>query len=85
MMLPRHIIALETLAFHAVRWKRSDDGFVVSRCGFWRIAPVYGGGTRPESYKLYFDNRMAGSGQTQRECKAIAKSYAPRFYNKETR
>lgn len=75
--LPRDIIAAESMAFrrHPIRWKRAVEHFVSSHCGFWHITPVYGGLTRPESYELWFgasDRRRVGSGQTQRECKAVA-------------
>jgi len=44
------------------------------RC--WRIEPVYGGLTRPESYKVLYNGIVVGSGQTQRECKAWAQYVA---------
>lgn len=55
-----------------IRWKRSTGDFVESHDGRWRITPIYGGLTRPESYKLWLDEKVVDSGTTQRECKAIA-------------
>lgn len=74
--LPRTIIAVEAVAFQTrpLRWKRSTGHFVDSHCGFWHIVPKYGGLTRPESYELWFgtsERKCVGSGQTQRECKAL--------------
>jgi hypothetical protein len=57
---------------HPIRWKRSDDGFSVSHDGRLRISPIYGGLTRPESYQIWLDDKVVGSGATQRECKLIA-------------
>ncbi len=58
-----------------IRWKRSTGDYAESHCGRWRITPIYGGLTRPESYKLQLDGKVVGSGQTQRECKAIAEEH----------
>lgn len=61
-----------------IRWKPADDGFVESHCGRWRITPIYGGGTRPESYSLFevgADGRWTRRGwyePTQREAKEHA-------------
>lgn len=76
-MTPSEIIAAEALVFgtRPIRWKRSTGDFVEAHCGFWHITPIYGGLTRPESYELWFGastRRRVGSGQTQRECKAVA-------------
>lgn len=76
-MNPSTIIDAETRGFRTrqIRWKRATGHFVSSHCGFWHIAPIYGGLTRPESYELWFGastRRRVGSGQTQRECKTIA-------------
>ena len=59
-----------------VRWQRADDGFVESHDGRWSITPVYGGLTRPESFVLHYNSAVVGSGQTQRECKALAQYIA---------
>ena len=60
----------------AVRWKSSTGDFVLSHCGRWLITPVYGGLVRPESYVVWRDGKVVGSGSTQRECKDIAKDIA---------
>jgi hypothetical protein len=76
--LPRNIIHMEALAFYRqrpIRWKRPTEHFVVSHCGLWRITPIYGGLTRPESYQLLFHGQVVGSGQTQRECKLDAENF----------
>jgi hypothetical protein len=64
----------------AVRWRRSTGDFVESNCGEWSITPIYGGLTRPERYQLSHNAtgaiggwKVVGSGQTQRECKALVK------------
>lgn len=57
-----------------IHWKRSTGDFVESHCGRWWITPIYGGLTRPESYVVRFDNKVVGSGSTQRECKERAEA-----------
>ena len=63
----------------AIKWKRSTGDYVESHCGHWWITPIYGGLTRPERYELNHNATLTvggwkavGSGQTQRECKAVA-------------
>ncbi len=60
----------------SVRWKRATGDFVESHCGRWQITPVYGGLTRPESYKLWLDGKCIDSGSTQRECKGYVVEHA---------
>jgi hypothetical protein len=55
-----------------VRWKKSTGDYVESHCRRWHIEPIYGGLTRPESYKLLLDWKVVDGGQKQRECKAVA-------------
>jgi hypothetical protein len=43
-----------------------------SHCVHWWITPIYGGLTRPESYVVRLDNKVVGSGSTQRECKEVS-------------
>jgi hypothetical protein len=62
---------LSVIRRNSIRWKRSTGHFVESHCGRWRIEPIYGGLTRPESYVLRLDGKAIESGSTQRECKAI--------------
>ncbi len=54
-----------------IRWKRStDDGFVESHDGRWRITPLYWGCTRPQLFELFRDGkRVSSSCATQREAK----------------
>ncbi len=41
-----------------IRWKRStDDGFVESHDGRWRITPLYWGCTRPQLFELFRDGK----------------------------
>jgi hypothetical protein len=54
------------------QWKRSTGDHVESHCGRWLITPIYGGLTRPESYQLWLDGKLFGSGQTQQDCKWLA-------------
>ena len=35
-----------------IKWGRSDEGFVESKCGRWHITPLYWGCTRPQAYAL---------------------------------
>lgn len=60
-----------------VRWQRARDGFVYSHCGRWRIVPLYCGGTRPELFDVYLDDRKVGSWcSTQKEAKEEAERIA---------
>ena len=59
-----------------IRWKRSTGDFVESHCGRWNITPIYGGLTRPESYVLYCDGKVVGSGSTQHEAKEDAARFS---------
>lgn len=56
-----------------IRWKRANDGFVESRDGRWRIAPLYWGCTRPQMFELFRDGKsVATYCSTQREAKEAA-------------
>lgn len=56
-----------------IRWHRSDDGFVESKCGQWRIVPNYCGTTRPQDYQLWRDNVLVEyMARTQRDAKETA-------------
>jgi hypothetical protein len=35
-----------------IRWGRSEEGYVESKCGRFTISPLYWGHTRPQSYEL---------------------------------
>lgn len=56
-----------------IRWKRSRDNHVESRCGRWRIVPNYAGTTRAQDYQLWWGDRMVARMEaTQRDAKATA-------------
>lgn len=56
-----------------IRWKRSNDGFVESHDGTWRIVPLYCGCTRPQDYELHRDGAtVATMCGTQRGAKDAA-------------
>ena len=60
-----------------IHWKRSSDGFVESRDGRWRIAPLYWGCTRPQMFELIRDGkRFASYCSTQREAKDAAERFS---------
>lgn len=63
---------LDELLALAAHSGRATEHYVESRCGMWRITPVYGGLTRPERYELRLNWNVVGSGQTQAECKNVA-------------
>lgn len=59
-----------------IQWKRSNDGFVDSKCGKWVIVPLYCGSTRAQFFELKHERktitRMASS---QREAKEDAERW----------
>lgn len=56
-----------------IQWGRSEDGFVESHDGWWRIVPSYAGCTRPQDYQLWYGGKLVGSlFSTQREAKDFA-------------
>lgn len=60
-----------------IRWKRSNDGFVESRDGRWRVVPLYAGCTRPQMFELFRDGKsVATYCSTQREAKEAAERLA---------
>lgn len=64
----------------SVKWHPSDDGFVESHNGDWRIVPCYAGCTRPQDYQLWYSGKCIGSMfQTQREAKEYAEQYAEQY------
>lgn len=60
-----------------IRWRPSDDGFVESHDGRWRIVPCYAGCTRPQDYQLWQDGKLVGRMlSTQRDAKEEAEDRA---------
>jgi hypothetical protein len=60
-----------------IRWKRANDGFVISHCGKWKITPAYAGCARPQDYVLWCDGKVVSRMHaTQREAKADAEYLA---------
>jgi hypothetical protein len=64
-----------------VRWNRSDEGFATSKCGRYKIEPLYWGCVRPQSYQLVrvvtWDGRITSERigsffATQRDAKEAA-------------
>ena len=56
-----------------VQWGRSEDGFVESKCGRFKIKPIFAGRYKPIWYQVE-DTAPGGHGMatqnTQKECKA---------------
>ena len=62
-----------------VKWHRSAEGFVESKCGRFRIAPKFQGCTTPKSYELIDGRATRGSlFESQRDCKLEAEEIAKR-------
>ena len=56
-----------------IRWKRSNDGFVESHDGHWRITPCHAGCVRPQDYQLWRGAvRVSSMLATQRDAKEEA-------------
>ena len=55
-----------------IKWGRSEDGFVTSKCGRYRIVPQFAGRVQPIWYQVE-DRNPCGYGMatlgTQKECK----------------
>lgn len=63
----------------AIKWKRADEGFVMSHDGQWKIEPLYWGCTRPQMYRLYREGKTISTGcSTQREAKEEAEQWLER-------
>jgi len=59
-----------------VKWERSEEGYVDSKCGRFEIVPLFCGTTRPQYYEMYYTDpvmltrrRVVGLADTQRSCK----------------
>jgi hypothetical protein len=64
-----------------VRWKKSEEGYVESHCGHWKITPEYWSCVNPQAYTLWRDNKKVSYGcSTQRD----AKQSADNIVNRET-
>jgi hypothetical protein len=56
-----------------VRWGPSKDGYVESKCGRWRICPLFSGRVRPAWFELLRDGAVVERNiDTQRTAKARA-------------
>lgn len=60
-----------------VQWGRSEDGFVKSKCGRFRIIPEFWGRVQPQVYRIE-DEQRGGLGmatfETQKKCKDWVKN-----------
>ena len=43
-----------------VKWGRSEEGFVLSKCGTFEIEPLFWGSTKPQGYRLWDNERPVG-------------------------
>ena len=59
-----------------VKWNRSEDGFVNSKCGDYRIVPKWWGRVQPQEFVLEFMGKRICSRDTQREAKEQAQIHA---------
>lgn len=56
-----------------IRWKRSQEGFVESHCGRWKITPEYWGCVKPQAFTLWRDGKKVAFGKaTQHAAKDTA-------------
>jgi hypothetical protein len=55
-----------------IKWQRSEDGFVTSKCGRYKIKPQFAGRVQPIWYQIE-DTLPGGHGMatkdTQKDCK----------------
>lgn len=62
-----------------IKWGRSDDGFIDSKCGQFRLVPKWWGRVNPQEYVVEHQEddkwvRIA-SGDTQKEAKRYAEDW----------
>lgn len=63
-----------------IEWKRSNDGFAESKCGRYRITPLYFSCVKPQSFTLWRGSvRVVYMAGTQREAKQSADDDAARL------
>ena len=36
----------------AIKWNRSADGYILSKCGVWEITPLFLGQDKPQMYQV---------------------------------
>lgn len=59
-----------------IKWKRSEEGYVESKDGYFRIWPLWLGCTKPVAYSVtYRANKVNAWCSTQKEAKAAAEKY----------
>jgi len=56
-----------------IRWNKSDDGFISSKCGKYEIRPNFWGRCNPLNYTLYRGTEKLTTEETQKECKNYLK------------
>jgi hypothetical protein len=62
-----------------IKWGKSEEGYVESKCGRWRIVPLYCGTTSPQMYEIIDDDEgRRWTGDTQRMLKADAQDAVDR-------
>jgi len=56
-----------------IKWHRSEDGFCSSKCGRYKIKPLYMGRAQPVMFRITDTvTKKAHEGFTQRDCKTWA-------------
>jgi ribosomal protein S27AE len=67
----------DLIASMPVQWSPSRDGYVESRCGRWRIRPLFSGHVKPAWFELLHDGVVVERNiATQRDAKARAAHHA---------
>lgn len=68
-----------------IKWLRSEEGYVDSKCGRFEIVPLWCGTTRPQYFDCYYTDpfdlsrkKVTSLTDTQRDCKAEVESFCKR-------
>ena len=64
-----------------IKWGRSDDGFVDSKCGRFFIVPKFWSCVKPQDFDIEYKGpdgikKTIGNRDTQREAKEVAQRWA---------
>lgn len=64
----------------SISWGRSEDGYVVSKCGRFRIVPEFCGRSQPIWYRVE-DSRADGIGAARFATQRVCKQWVDRSLN----
>lgn len=67
-----------------IRWGRSEDGYVDSRCGRFKIRPLYCSCVKPQWYETtYYGKTISRWCSTQRDAKVVCQCHFDKMEKNE--